>query len=178
MAGDTKVSGPDLATEGIPLDALGSNVPVAGHVEGKPVVVVSTSDGVRALGGRCTHYGGPLAEGLCVDGEIRCPWHHAAFDLITGAAVGAPALNPIPVYQTSMRDGKVFVTGVAQPAEAQLTPPSSPDSVVIVGSGAAGATAAEGLRRYGYLGPVSLIGLDAAPLTKVLRGVGNPADHR
>ena len=160
MAGDAKVSGPDLAIEGIPVDALTSNAPVSGHVEGKPVVVVSTSDGVRAVGGRCTHYGGPLAEGLCVDGEIRCPWHHAAFDLLTGAAVGAPALNPIPVYQTSVRDGKVFVTGVEQPVSVQPTPRSSPDSVVIVGSGAAGAAAAEAMRRYGYLGPISLIGLE------------------
>ena len=160
MADDTKVSGPDLAVEGISVKALSSNIPVSGHFEGKPVVVVSTSDGVRAVGGRCTHYGGPLAEGLCVDGEIRCPWHHAAFDLITGAAVGAPALNPIPVFQTSMHDGKVFVTGVEQPVSAQPTPRSSPDSVVIVGSGAAGAAAAEALRRYGYLGPISLIGLE------------------
>ncbi|HEX2421228.1 MAG TPA: FAD-dependent oxidoreductase, partial [Acidimicrobiia bacterium] len=161
MADDPKVSGPDLATEGIAVDALSADVPVAGQVDGKPVVVVSTADGIRAVSGRCTHYGGPLAEGLCVDGEIRCPWHHAAFDLNTGAAVGAPALNPIATYQTSTRDGKIFVTGVGPPAGEQPTPRSSPDAVVIVGSGAAGAAAAEALRRYGYLGPISLIGLEA-----------------
>jgi NADPH-dependent 2,4-dienoyl-CoA reductase/sulfur reductase-like enzyme len=59
-----------------------------------------------------------------------------------------------------MRDGKVFVTGVDEPVRTQPTPPFSPDSVVIVGSGASGASAAEALQRYGYLGPISLIGLE------------------
>ncbi|MGH3649804.1 MAG: FAD-dependent oxidoreductase, partial [Acidimicrobiia bacterium] len=161
MAGETKLSGPDLTTEGLPIDEVVSDVPVSGHVDGKPVVVVSTDDGVRAVGGSCTHYGGPLGEGLCVGGEIRCPWHHAVFDLATGEAVGAPALNPIPVYETTLRDGRVFVTGPAERSDEKPTPPSSPDSVVIVGAGAAGAAAAEALRRHGYRGPISLIGAEA-----------------
>ena len=161
MGEDIKLSGPDLTIEGIPVDQIGSDLPVPGHVDGKPVVVVATKDGVRAVGGRCTHYGGPLGEGLCVGGEIRCPWHHAAFDLDTGEAVGAPALNPIPVYETTQRDGRIFVSGPKERSGDRPTPPSSPDSVVIVGAGAAGAAAAEALRRYGYRGPISLIGVEA-----------------
>ncbi len=161
MGEDIKLSGPDLTAEGVAIDQLTSDVPVIAHADGKPVVVVGTPDGVRAVGGSCTHYGGPLGEGLCVGGEIRCPWHHAAFALDTGEAVGAPALNPIPVYETTQRDGRIFVTGPKERSGDRPTPPSSPESVVIVGSGGAGAAAAETLRRHGYTGPISLIGVEA-----------------
>ncbi len=161
MAEDIEISGPDLNIEGIPLDELGPDVPTVGHVDGKPVVVVKTEDGPKAVGGTCTHYGGPLGDGLCVDGEIRCPWHHASFDLATGYAVGGPALNPIPVYETQEREGRVFVTGLKKPAPSEQTPQASPESVVIVGAGAAGAAATESLRRHGYAGPISMIGEEA-----------------
>ena len=161
MAGELKVTGPDLTTEGLPLEALSSELPAIGHVDGKPVVIVQTSGGPRAVSGRCTHYGGPLGKGLCVDGEIRCPWHHAAFDLETGAATGAPALNPLPTFETTVREGRIFVTGAKQPSDQKPTPPTPPDSVVIVGAGAAGAAAAETLRNYGYRGSITLIGEEA-----------------
>lgn len=158
MAGEIELSGPDLADEGIPLDLLGPEVPAVGHFDGKPVVVVDTPDGPRAVGGKCTHYGGPLGDGISASGQIHCPWHHAAFDLVTGEAIGPPALNPIPVYETEIRDSRLFVTGVREAEFNPPPPPMSPASVVILGSGAAGASAAEELRRYGYDGPVTLVG--------------------
>lgn len=158
MAGEAKLTGPDLREDGIPIEEANSGVLSVGHVDGKPVVVVATGEGFHALGGSCTHYGGPLADGLCVDGEIRCPWHHAAFDVSTGEAVGAPALNPIATYQTTERDGRIFVTGLTEATSLHRIPPSPPDSVVIVGSGAAGAAAAEKLRGHGYEGQISLVG--------------------
>lgn len=161
MADASDLNGPDLANEGLRLDELAGGVCRVGHFDGKPVVVVKTNDGLRAVAGSCTHYGGPLGEGICVDGEIRCPWHHAAFDLTTGEAVGAPALNPIPVYEVAERDGRVFVAGSKEAPDHSRTPATSPDSVVIAGSGAAGAAAAEALRRYGYAGPITLIGKEA-----------------
>lgn len=158
MAEQSNVEGPDLAEEGIGIDALEADVPAGGHVDGQPVVLVRTTGGIRAVSGKCTHYGGPLSKGLCVGEEIRCPWHHARFDLESGEAVGAPALNPIAVYEIEERDGRVYVTGKRSDPGVRSAPPRSPGSIVIVGSGAAGAAAAEALRRYGYDGPVSLIG--------------------
>jgi NADPH-dependent 2,4-dienoyl-CoA reductase/sulfur reductase-like enzyme/nitrite reductase/ring-hydroxylating ferredoxin subunit len=158
MAGETKLSGPDLRADGIPVDEVAAGVLRVGHFDGKPVVLVATTDGVHAVGGSCTHYGGPLGDGLCVEGEIRCPWHHASFDLTTGEAVGAPALNPIATYETIERDGRIFVTGRREAVSPERTPPSPPESVVIVGSGAAGAAAAEKIRALGYAGPISLVG--------------------
>ena len=165
MAGPIKLSGPDLATETIPSESVGGDVPFVGHLEGKPVVVVRTADGVRALGGRCTHYGGPLGEGICDGEQIHCPWHHASFDVITGEAVGAPALNPIPVYRAEEHEGRITVEGPVDPEIPERIPPEAPSSVVIVGAGAAGATAAETLRRLGYTGPVTLIG-DEPPVDR------------
>lgn len=160
MAGESKITGPDLGSEGIPVARLEPGIPMTGRFEGKPVLVVSTGDGVMAAAASCSHYGGPLGEGLCVEGQIRCPWHHAAFDLETGEAIGAPALNPIQVYDTTVRGGHVFVTAPKNRAEARGTPPVSPGPVVILGSGAAGAAAAEALRRYGFEGEVTLIGFE------------------
>jgi NADPH-dependent 2,4-dienoyl-CoA reductase/sulfur reductase-like enzyme/nitrite reductase/ring-hydroxylating ferredoxin subunit len=157
---ETKSTGPDLVEEGIPGGELELDVPVKGQVDGKQVIVVRTVMGLCAIAGSCTHYGGPLGDGFCVDGQVRCPWHHARFDLTTGEAVGAPALNPLKVYRPEERDGRVYVTGPIETLPPDRTPPSSPDSVVIVGSGAAGATAAEMLRRLGYEGPITMVGVE------------------
>ena len=90
--GETKLTGPDLA-QGIPLESLPDGQMLVGHAHGKAVLLVRTAGDVFAISPNCTHYNGPLAEGLIVDKTIRCPWHHACFDLRTGEAVRAPALN-------------------------------------------------------------------------------------
>ena len=97
---EAKLSGPDLEA-GIPAGDLAANAPLLGHAHGEPVLLVRRADDeVVALGATCTHYGGPLAEGLIVGDTVRCPWHHACFDLRTGIPVRAPALNPLPCYRS------------------------------------------------------------------------------
>jgi len=162
MGSDAKdLTGPDLAG-GLPLGALADRQPFAGHLRGEPVILVKCDGEVFALGAHCSHYGGPLAQGLVVHDEIRCPWHHAAFDLRTGDATRAPALNPIPTYGVTLRDGRVVV-GEKRERD-PLTPvvplrsrPDWPSRVVIAGAGAAGSSAAEMLRRLGYSGSIALI---------------------
>jgi nitrite reductase/ring-hydroxylating ferredoxin subunit len=90
---ETPLTGPDLSL-GIELAEVPDGGRLLGHAHGEPVLLVRPPGGdeVFAIGPTCTHYGGPLAEGLIAANEIRCPWHHACFDVRTGEAVAAPAL--------------------------------------------------------------------------------------
>jgi NADPH-dependent 2,4-dienoyl-CoA reductase/sulfur reductase-like enzyme/nitrite reductase/ring-hydroxylating ferredoxin subunit len=157
------ISGPDL-TQGISVAAVTAGTPLLGHVGGQAVLLVRLGADVLAVGATCTHYSGPLAEGIVVGDTIRCPWHHASFNLRTGVALRPPALNALPCWRVEQRDGMAFVREPlpAAPRPA-LAPTGLPQSVVIIGGGAAGNAAAETLREEGYPGPVTLLSADEAP---------------
>ncbi len=157
MGGTTELSGPDL-TEGVAIADIPDQGMLLGHAQGEPVLLAKNGADVHAIGATCTHYGGPLSEGLMVGHTVRCPWHHACFDLRTGEALRPPALNDVAVWQVETRSGRVRVTGKKAPVQHATT--GGPSSVVIVGAGAAGESAAEALRREGYGGPVTLVDLD------------------
>ena len=150
-----KPEGPDLRS-GVPLENLAENVPLLGHADGEAVILVRQGENIFATGATCTHYGGPLAEGLVVGETIRCPWHHARFSLRSGAAEGAPALNPIACF-TVQREGATVKVGRRRDADFKVQCPRNPESVVIIGGGAAGAACADMLRIKGYRGPVTLV---------------------
>src|SRR5687768_15049168 len=153
--GTSELQGPDLA-KGVPFADLAPEKPLLGHANGENIVVVRVGEAVHAVGASCTHYSGPLAEGLVDAGTIRCPWHHACFDLTTGDPVGAPALAPIACYEVVRAGDLVQVrTKKERPSR---SPKTSPTSVVLVGAGAASAACAEQLRRDGYKGPITMIG--------------------
>ncbi len=98
--------GPDFKA-GVDFDSLAENTPFLGHVDDNAVILVRRGEQVFAIGANCTHYGGPLAEGLVVGDMIRCPWHHARFNLRTGEAEGAPALSPVGCFTVRREGGKI-----------------------------------------------------------------------
>ena len=151
-----KASGPDLK-QGVPLDALREATPLLGHVDGEAVMLVRRGQEIFAVSATCTHYSGPLAEGLVVGETVRCPWHHACFDLRTGQPQGAPALNPISCFQVERAGDTVRVGDKLVPAP-RGPRPGAPASIVIVGAGGAGNAAAETLRREGYAGSITMVG--------------------
>src|ERR1051325_2466744 len=153
-----ELEGPDFE-KGYETENLSDGEMLLGHAFGEPVLVARRGEELFAIGATCTHYGGPLAKGLLVDCTVRCPWHHARFDLRNGKAIAAPALNNVACYKIEKRGERFFVTGKID-AKAEHKPKLFPDSVVIVGAGAAGGAAAEMLRREGYDGPITLIGAD------------------
>ena len=161
---------PDITkdlTQGIAISELAGGAIVRGKVGDEEVVVLQRGADVLALGAHCTHYRGPLADGLVVGDTIRCPWHHACFDLRTGEPVRAPALDPIACWRVERHDNMVFVREKLPTAPKKRAPAGEtakwPDSVVIVGGGAAGFAAADMLRREGYDRPLTMVSADEAP---------------
>ena len=57
----------------------------------------------------CSHYHGPLADGVVAGKTVRCPWHHACFDLSSGEAVRAPALSSLACWKVERGSGRIFV---------------------------------------------------------------------
>src|SRR5207249_11556814 len=145
--------------KGCKIDNLADGRMLLGHAFSEPVLVARRGAELFAIGATCTHYGGPLVKGLMVDHTVRCPWHHACFDLRTGEAIAAPALSDTSCWKIEKRGEHFFVTGKIDKKTARQ-PQSSPASVVIVGAGAAGSAAAEMLRRQGYDGPITMITAD------------------
>ncbi|MGH8162633.1 MAG: FAD-dependent oxidoreductase [Gammaproteobacteria bacterium] len=162
MADKEKSSDPDLSA-GVALEDIPDGGTLAGHVGDAPVLLARVNGELRAIGAKCTHYGGPLGKGLRVADTVRCPWHHACFSLRTGEAIGAPALDAVPCWKVEEQNGRVFVREKASGEAPRRKPAKSPPSVVIVGGGAAGEAAAEMLRREGYAGQVTILSDDTAP---------------
>jgi NADPH-dependent 2,4-dienoyl-CoA reductase/sulfur reductase-like enzyme/nitrite reductase/ring-hydroxylating ferredoxin subunit len=151
--------GPDLAA-GRPLDDLTDGQPLLGHVEGEAVILVRRGNEAFAVGATCSHYGGPLAEGLVVGDTVRCPWHHACFSLRTGEALRAPALKPVDAHAVSIAGGTVTVRGTEKrpgTVRPRARAGAIPHSVGIVGAGAAGNCVAEELRHLGFQGEITLV---------------------
>src|SRR5215813_7305647 len=154
---DRQPTGPDFAS-GFDLAALREGQSVAGYVQGKLVLLARSGGRVFAIGGKCTHYGGPLAKGLIVGETVRCPWHHACFSLRTGEALRAPALNPVDCWRVEQSEDKIFVREKQKSsARGNGAAKDAPRTVVIIGGGAAGNAAAEMLRRQGFAGSITML---------------------
>jgi NADPH-dependent 2,4-dienoyl-CoA reductase/sulfur reductase-like enzyme/nitrite reductase/ring-hydroxylating ferredoxin subunit len=155
--------GRDLS-QGVPIGDLPEGGMLVGHLGDDEVLLVRQGAEVFAIGAHCTHYQGPLAEGLVVDGSVRCPWHHACFDLRTGEAVRAPALSAERAWNVEQRDGRIVLMGrKPRPSYPRIPAERAPNRIVIVGGGGAGFAAAEMLRRRGYDGGIVMLSDDDAP---------------
>lgn len=167
MSDTPENSHPDLQSTGVAETDLGDGSMLVGHVQGEKVLIARVGTEVLAIDAACTHYGGPLAEGLLVADTVRCPWHHACFSLRTGQALAPPALAAVSCWRVERVRGRIFVREkAAAPASVagRRSRGASTEHIVIIGGGAAGFAAAEMLRREAYDGRISLVSDDdAAP---------------
>ena len=149
-------------SEGIRLSDVPAGKTIAGRV-GDEAVLLSNVDGQHyAVSGTCTHYGAALADGVIGQTSVRCPLHHACFDLRTGAALRAPALDPLDRWQVEVEGELAFVRRKLDHSDAASTQ-TDVRNVVIIGGGAAGLACAHELRRLGFAGSVTILSADTDP---------------
>ncbi|UYL09261.1 FAD-dependent oxidoreductase [Bdellovibrio sp. SKB1291214] len=158
MAISAQVTGPDF-TKGVSVDLIQEGETILGHVGDKAVLLAKVEGEIYAVGANCTHYGGPLNQGLLAGHHIHCPWHHSSFNIKTGEAEKAPALVPISCWRTEVKDDKIFVTG-KKTIPRPIVRGTESQHVVIVGGGAAGTSCAAMLRRQGFAGTIQMISHD------------------
>jgi NADPH-dependent 2,4-dienoyl-CoA reductase/sulfur reductase-like enzyme/nitrite reductase/ring-hydroxylating ferredoxin subunit len=167
------------------------------------VLLLNAGGTVQAVGPRCTHYGAPLVKGvLGTNGKLTCPWHGgnrctacchvprllltmitctaACFNAKTGDVEDAPALNALPVFKATERDGAVYITGDSETIKRGHRAPlfkcsaAGDDRVIVVGGGSGALGVIEGLRGGGYQGAITLISsegylpIDRPKLSKAL----------
>ncbi|MEX0600189.1 MAG: FAD-dependent oxidoreductase, partial [Rhodothermales bacterium] len=130
------------------------------------VLLVRRGGRYAAFHAHCTHYGAPLADGVLSGDRIVCPWHHACFNASSGDQLEPPGLDALDAYDVRI-DGDDVVVRVPEEAgghrivEMSRRDPADDRTFVILGGGAAGEYALEGLREKGFSGRVVLITKEA-----------------
>jgi 3-phenylpropionate/trans-cinnamate dioxygenase ferredoxin subunit len=76
----------------------------------RPPVALFNLDGeFYATDDTCSHAESSLADGYVEDGAVECILHFARFCIKTGAALSAPAVDPVRTYPVKVEDGMVWV---------------------------------------------------------------------
>jgi len=92
------------------LDQLPRDRGVKVEVGEHRIAVFRVGDEVYAIGDRCSHAEASLAEGEVWDTMVECPRHGSEFDLETGKPGSLPATLPVPTYEVTVEDGKVYLS--------------------------------------------------------------------
>ncbi|MGB2695072.1 MAG: non-heme iron oxygenase ferredoxin subunit [Dehalococcoidia bacterium] len=82
------------------------------HIEledGAQVCLANVDGTFYAIGGECTHMGGPLGEGELEGTIVTCPWHSGEFDVTTGEVKGPPAEEDEPKFEVRVEGEDVQV---------------------------------------------------------------------
>jgi NADPH-dependent 2,4-dienoyl-CoA reductase/sulfur reductase-like enzyme/nitrite reductase/ring-hydroxylating ferredoxin subunit len=162
MSGNGELDGPDLSA-GISLDDLATNATIAGRVGNEAILLSKFEDGLFAVSRSCTHYHADLADGLLSRGTVRCPWHHACFDLRSGRALRAPALDALDTWLVEVDGNTAFVRRKLELKSSEQRHAGNAKKIVIIGGGAAGLACAHELRQLGYSGSLTMISADQDP---------------
>ncbi|WLI78734.1 FAD-dependent oxidoreductase [Kosakonia sp. H02] len=140
------------------LNDLPENQPVKFNVDGTSMILIRTLSQVRAFQSKCPHAGAPLEQGAVCDGRLICPWHKANFDITNGEWCEPLALQNLKQYPVHIEQNRVLVNPrPLSPASHTKIRGDRPQTVVILGTGAAGSAAAVTLRDAGFNGHLILI---------------------
>ncbi|HKK78937.1 MAG TPA: Rieske 2Fe-2S domain-containing protein, partial [Phaeodactylibacter sp.] len=125
------------------------------------VLLLNVKGEISALYPKCTHYGAPLADGVLNGHRLVCPWHHACFDARSGKHLEAPGIDGLPNFEVERRGNEIWVDIPESPDDRVPNDMAEPRveneaTYAIIGGGAAGAYAAEGMREAGFTGRIVL----------------------
>lgn len=79
------------------------------RIEGRELALFNIGGDFYAIANRCTHSGGPLAEGRLHQTTVTCPWHGAQFNVTTGKICGGPAVTEVDTYPVHVEDRSIYV---------------------------------------------------------------------
>ena len=80
------------------------------EVGDKEVVIANIDGKIVCFSNECTHRGGPMGEGVLLEGGIvECPFHAGQFNAASGEVVAAPPDEPLPVYPVQVDGDDVSV---------------------------------------------------------------------
>jgi apoptosis-inducing factor 3 len=144
-------------TQWVKVEAAPDGGILAGVVGEARVFVWRKGNRLKAYNADCPHLGGPLNEGVVAGLTIRCPWHHACFDLTTGEATAAPAFDALHEYAVTLDDDRFCVKSAhARTPRCAGRQEASRGTMAIIGGGAAGFAAADAIRKLGWRGGLTI----------------------
>ncbi len=82
---------------------------LAARVDGKALLLVNLEGELYAMSDFCTHQKCYLHNGKLEGKVLTCPCHSADFDVTTGAALSAPAKDPLPMYSVKVEGNDILV---------------------------------------------------------------------
>ncbi len=74
----------------------------------KVICIANINGAYAAVDNVCIHRGGPLGQGIVMDGKLICPWHGWQYDVTTGVPEQNPELK-VAVYRFKVEGDDVFV---------------------------------------------------------------------
>ncbi|WP_077396585.1 FAD-dependent oxidoreductase [Bombella intestini] len=136
-------------------------------IKEQSIALIRVGGEVHAVGGRCPHKGAPLRGRLHCHSKVHgdvvvCPWHKAVFGVRDGKVKEPVAFSSLPVYPVRLVEGRVLV-GVSPISAGEAQKCMEDSSVLVLGGGAAAASAIYTLREEGFGGSIVLIGEESLP---------------
>jgi NADPH-dependent 2,4-dienoyl-CoA reductase/sulfur reductase-like enzyme/nitrite reductase/ring-hydroxylating ferredoxin subunit len=139
----------------------------AGHMhqitfEEKPILLINVDDEIFAVDNACSHYGLPLHNGALSGHRLRCPFHHACFDVRNGDQLEAPGMDGLNTYPVKVEGDAILVMPTPTARRENSAPAPAPkDSTTydyaIIGGGIAALNAILGIRENDPQGSIVMI---------------------
>ncbi|WP_116108980.1 FAD-dependent oxidoreductase [Lewinella sp. IMCC34191] len=136
------------------------------------VLLANLKGEIYAVENKCSHYQLPLDGGSLCEHRLRCPFHHACFDIRTGEQLEAPGMDGLPRFEVTIKDDQIHVSdkpvdqnGPEKLVEAYTGNASSSDhyTYAVVGGGTAAAYGVEAIRANDPEGSILMVSEEELP---------------